>query len=132
MASGEAIESETTKPPEVESETTTPAEDASGILQSARGRVLRTLAAAKVPALAAGGVAVALAGVAVLMRRRRTKRVLGVKLPKALASKPSLDGASLVKQLGRASKQIGETSKAVSKDLDRLGDQAKRIGRFLE
>jgi hypothetical protein len=66
------------------------------------------------------------------MRRRQTRRVLGVKLPKPLISKPSVDGGSFVKQVGKASKQIGQTSKGVSKDLDRFGEQAERIGKILE
>ena len=66
------------------------------------------------------------------MKRRRTRRVLGVKLPKPLVSKPSLNGGSLVKQVGKASKQVGQTSKSVSKDLDRFGEGAERIGELLD
>jgi hypothetical protein len=66
------------------------------------------------------------------MKRRQTRQVLGVKLPKSLVPKQSLNGASLVKKAGKASRQIGQTSKGVSKDLDRFGDQAERIGKFLE
>jgi hypothetical protein len=66
------------------------------------------------------------------MRRRQTRRILGIKVPTSLVPKPSLDGGSLVKQVGRASKQLGQTSRGVSKDLDRLGEQAERIGKILD
>jgi hypothetical protein len=65
------------------------------------------------------------AGGLMLKRRssRRTK-VLGVKLPE-------LDVKSVVKTVGKASKQLGQTSKTVSKDIERVGDQAERIGKIL-
>jgi hypothetical protein len=66
------------------------------------------------------------------MRRRQTRRILGVKLPKPLIPKPSLNGGSFVKQVGRASKQVGQTSQTVSKDLGRFGEQAERIGKLLD
>jgi hypothetical protein len=66
------------------------------------------------------------------MRRRQSRRILGIKVPTPLIPKPSLDGASFVKQVGRASKQIGQTSRGVSKDLDRFGEQAERIGKILD
>ncbi len=38
---------------------------------------------------------------------------------------------SVAKTVGKASKQFGETSKGVSKDIERIGDQAERIGKIL-
>jgi hypothetical protein len=66
------------------------------------------------------------------MRRRRSRRILGLRMPMPLLPKPSLDGAGFVKQVGKASKQIGQTSRDVSKDLDRWGEQAERIGKILD
>lgn len=66
------------------------------------------------------------------MRRRRSRRILGLRMPTPLIPKPSLDGASFVKQVGRASKQIGQTSRDVSKDLDHWGEQAEKIGKILD
>jgi len=68
------------------------------------------------------------AGVAggLMLKRRSSRRpkVLGVKLPE-------LDVKSVVKTVGKASKQLGQTSKTVSKDIERVGDQAERIGKIL-
>jgi hypothetical protein len=69
----------------------------------------------------------------VIRSRTRRKTVLGVPLPRSIAS-PSvsdLDLRSVAKSVGKASKQFGKTSKGVSKDIERVGDQAERIGRIL-
>jgi hypothetical protein len=88
--------------------------------------------AAKGPALAIGAAAAGFAGGAVLMKRRRTRRILGIKVPRQLVPKPSLNGGSLVKQVAKASKQAGKTGQDMSKDLERLSVQAERIGKVLD
>ena len=47
-------------------------------------------------------------------------------------SLPDLDAKSIAKTVGSASKQFAKTSKNVSKDLERAGDQAERIGKILD
>ena len=68
-----------------------------------------------------------------LKNRTRRKKVLGVPLPRSLgkASLPDLDLKSMAKPVGKASQQLGETSKTVSKDIERVGDQAERVGKIL-
>jgi len=63
----------------------------------------------------------------------RPKKVLGVPIPRAVrkASIPELDVKSVAKTISKASKQFGQTSKSVSKDIERVGDQAERIGKIL-
>jgi hypothetical protein len=87
--------------------------------------------AAKGPALALGAAAAGFAGGAVLMKRRRTRRILGIKVPRQLPM-PSLNGGSVVKQVAKASKKAGKTGQDVSKDLERLSVQAERIGKVLD
>ena len=60
--------------------------------------------------------------------RSRRKTVLGVPVPKHL---PSVDPKAVAKSVGNASKQFAKTSKTVSKDIERAGDQAERIGKIL-
>jgi hypothetical protein len=60
----------------------------------------------------------------VLRGRKRHRKVLGLTVP-------DLDLQSLLKSVGKASKQLGQTSKTVSKDVERLGDEAERIGKIL-
>ena len=43
-----------------------------------------------------------------------------------------IDAKSIAKSVGHASKQFAKTSKGVSKDLERAGDQAERIGKILD
>ena len=85
------------------------------------------------PAVALGATAAGLAGGLLLRNRNRRVKVLGVPLPRAIgkASMPDLDLGSLVKTVGKASKQFGETSKNASKEMERVGDQAERIGKIL-
>jgi hypothetical protein len=53
-----------------------------------------------------------------------------VKLPrKGIAD---LDGKSIAKSVGQATKRFAKTTKNVSKDLERAGDQAERIGKILD
>ena len=42
-----------------------------------------------------------------------------------------IGSAALVPLGDKASKQFGQTSKTVSKDIERVGDQAERIGKIL-
>jgi hypothetical protein len=83
---------------------------------------------AKGPAVAVGAAAAGVAGGLVIRNRTRRKTVLGVPLPKHL---PTVDPQAIVKSVGQASKQFAKTSKSVSKDIERAGDQAERIGKIL-
>ena len=62
--------------------------------------------------------------------RGRRKTVLGVPLPRS-KDLPEIDAKAIVKTVGSATKQFAKTSKKVSKDLERAGDQAERIGKIL-
>jgi hypothetical protein len=85
------------------------------------------------PAVAVGAAAVGIAGGIVLKTRTRRKTVLGVKLPRSIGkSLPDIDAKSIAKSVGHASKQFAKTTKGVSKDLERAGDQAERIGKILD
>ena len=44
---------------------------------------------------------------------------------------PDIDAKAIAKTVGSATKQFAKTSKTVSKDLERAGDQAERIGKIL-
>jgi hypothetical protein len=83
---------------------------------------------AKGPAVAVGAAAAGVAGGLVIRNRTRRKTVLGVPLPKHL---PTVDPQAMVKSVGKATKQFAKTSKSVSKDIERAGDQAERIGKIL-
>ena len=84
---------------------------------------------AKGPAIAVGAAAAGIAGGIALKGRGRRKTVLGVPMPKHL---PSVDAKSLAKSVGEASANFAKTSKSVSKDIERAGDQAERIGKILK
>ena len=43
-----------------------------------------------------------------------------------------MDPKSVAKSVGHASKQFAKTSKNVSKDLERAGNQAEKIGKILD
>jgi hypothetical protein len=64
-----------------------------------------------------------------LKGRARRRTVLGIPVPKHMAS---VDARSLAKTVGEASTRFAKTSKTVSKDLERAGDQAERIGKILK
>jgi hypothetical protein len=83
--------------------------------------------ALKGAAVAAGATAVGIAGGLVLKARQRRPKVLGVPLP----SVSDVDVKSVAKAVGKASKQFADRSKKVSKDIERVGDQAERIGKIL-
>jgi hypothetical protein len=95
---------------------------AGGAAASDASTVKELAGKAKGPALAAGAAAV---GLLALQRRRRRRKVLGLALPSELEMK------SLAKTIGKASKEFGKASKTVSKDIERLADQAVRIGKVL-
>jgi hypothetical protein len=83
--------------------------------------------------VAVGATAVGVAGGLVLRGRLRRKTILGVSVPRSLGkpSLPDVDVKAMAKSVGKASKQFGQTTKTVSKDLERVGDQAERIGKIL-
>jgi hypothetical protein len=83
---------------------------------------------AKGPAVAVGAAAAGVAGGLVIRNRTRRRTILGVPVPKHL---PTVDPQAIVKTVGNASKQFAKTSKSVSKDIERAGDQAERIGKIL-
>jgi 1-aminocyclopropane-1-carboxylate deaminase/D-cysteine desulfhydrase-like pyridoxal-dependent ACC family enzyme len=85
---------------------------------------------AKGPALAVGATAAGVAGGLLIRSHTRQKKVLGVPVPRSLG-KPDVDVKSLAKSVGKASKQFGQTTKTVSKDMERVGDQAERIAKIL-
>ena len=84
---------------------------------------------AKAPALAIGAGAAGLAGGLALKSRMQRKTVLGVPLPRSL--RPGVDVKSIAKTMGEASQRVAKTSKTVSKDIERAGDKAERIGKIL-
>jgi hypothetical protein len=88
---------------------------------------------AKGPAVAVGAAAAGIAGGLALKNRARHKTVLGVKMPRSIGKAlPDLDAKSIAKTVGHASKQFAKSSKNVSKDLERAGDQAERIAKILD
>jgi hypothetical protein len=86
---------------------------------------------AKGPAVAVGATAAGVAGGLLIRSRTRQRKVLGVRVPRSLG-KPDVDVKSLAKSVGKASRQFGQTTKSVSKDMERVGDQAERIGKMLD
>lgn len=82
------------------------------------------------PAVAVGAAAVGVAGGLAIKSRRGGKSVLGVPVPRV---KPTdIDVEGIVKTVAKASKRFADTSKAVSKDIERAGDKAERIGKILD
>ena len=59
----------------------------------------------------------------------KRKTVLGVPVPRSLKS--GVDVKSMAKTVGAASQRVAKTSKSVSKDIERAGDKAERIGKIL-
>ena len=93
------------------------------------GSVKQVAGKAKGPAIAVGAAAAGIAGGIVLKGRGRRRTVLGLPLPKHMAS---VDAKSLAKTVGEASARFAKTSTTVSRDLERAGDQAERIGKILK
>ena len=93
-----------------------------GTLKSAAGK-------AGGPAVAIGAAAAGVAGGLVLKNRTRRKKILGVPLPRSIgkASLSDLDLKSMAKTVGKASKSFGQTTKTVSKDMERVAEQAERM-----
>ena len=80
-----------------------------------------------------GAAAVGIAGGIALKSRTRRKTVLGVKLPRSVGKGiTDIDGKAIAKSVGQATKRFAKTTKSVSKDLERAGDQAERIGKILD
>ena len=97
------------------------------------GTIKQVANTAKRPAVAVGAAAAGLAGGLVLRSRTRRKTVFGVTVPRSIGKTLSgLDAKSVAKTVGQASKQFAKTTKNVSKDLERAGDQAERIGKILD
>jgi hypothetical protein len=74
-----------------------------------------------------------MAGGLALKGRLRRPKLLGLPLPRSLGkvSPSNLDVKSIAKAVGEASENFARTSKTVSKDIERAGDQAERIGKIL-
>lgn len=83
---------------------------------------------AKGPAVAVGAAAAGVAGGLAIRSKTRRKTILGVSIPRHV---PAVDPQAILKSVGSASKQFAKTSKSVSKDIERAGDQAERIGKIL-
>lgn len=90
-----------------------------------------TAAKAAGPAIAVGAAAAGVAGGVLLRGRLRRKKVLGIPVPRSLDHRGGLDAKAIAKTIGEASQSFAKTSKTVSKDIERAGDQAERIGRIL-
>jgi 1-aminocyclopropane-1-carboxylate deaminase/D-cysteine desulfhydrase-like pyridoxal-dependent ACC family enzyme len=95
------------------------------------GTVREVAGKAKGPAVAVGATGAAVAGGLLIRSRTRQRKVLGVPVPRSV-SKPDIDVKSLAKSLGKASRQFGQTTKTVSRDMERVGEQAERFGKMLD
>jgi hypothetical protein len=71
-----------------------------------------------------GAATAGVAGGLLLKGRSRRRKVGGLHFP-------DVDVQAVLKSVGKASKQLSQTSKTVSKDIERLGDEAERIGKIL-
>lgn len=99
--------------------------------KAASGSVTETIVnaanKARRPAVALGAVAAGVAGGLALRNHGRRRTVLGVSVPRGL----TIDAKAVAKSVGHASQQFAKTSKSVSKDIERAGEQAERIGKIL-
>jgi hypothetical protein len=100
--------------------------DALGSAKQAAGKV-------KGPAVAVGAAAAGVAGGMLIRARTRRKTIFGVPVPRPLqrAKLSDLDVKSVAKAVGEASQSFAKTSRTVSRDIERAGDQAERIGKVL-
>lgn len=111
----------------------TPRATSSSSSNGVPGTIKQVANTAKRPAVAVGAAAAGLAGGLVLRSRTRRKTVLGVTVPSGIGKTLSgIDAKSVAKTVGQASKKFAKTTKSVSKDLERAGDQAERIGKILD
>src|SRR5215204_5910470 len=85
------------------------------------GTVKHAASKASGPALAVGAAAAGVAGGLALKNRARRNKVLGVTVPRSIGkpSLPDFDAKSMAKTVSKASKQFGQTSKTVSKHIER-------------
>jgi len=92
---------------------------------------------ARVPALATGATAVAVAGGALLKRQLTPKRrkILGVPVPSphlnGSVPSPRLDVKPIAKGISNAGKRATKTSKQLAKlsdDVERVGKSAQKVG----
>ncbi len=100
---------------------TTASRNSSGVV----GTVKQAAGKAAAPAIAVGVAAAGIAGGIALKNRSNGTKLLGVRVP-------DIDPKSVAQSVGKASKRFARTSKNVSKDLERAGDQAERIGKILD
>jgi hypothetical protein len=113
--------------------TSTRATSSSSSSNGVPSTIKQVASSAKRPAVAVGAAAAGLAGGLVLRNRTRRKTVLGVPVPSGIGKTLSgIDAKSVAKTVGQASKKFAKTTKNVSKDLERAGDQAERIGKILD
>lgn len=99
-----------------------------GTAKQAASTAKQTASKAKGPAVAVGATVAGVAGGLVLKNRMGRKTVLGVAVPRSAAD---VDVKAIAKSVGDASQRFAKTSKSISKDMDRAGDQAERIGKVL-
>lgn len=81
-------------------------------------RFEKVVGAASRPGIAAGAAATVVGGVALAVRRRRS-RGLG------------FDAHGVVKRIGKTTQSLGKTSKELGKEMQRLGDDAESAGKTL-
>jgi hypothetical protein len=76
-----------------------------------------------------GAAATGVAAGITLKSRTRRKKILGVPLPRTIGQPklPRFGTRSVAKTVGKASKQLRQTSKSVSKRAERFGDQARQV-----
>jgi hypothetical protein len=103
--------------------------DSNGVV----GTIRQVASKAKGPAIAVGAAAAGAAGGVLLRDRTRKKKVLGVPVPRSFGKSKvtDLDLPEVVKSVGRASQHFGQKTKSVSKDMERVGDRAERVGKML-
>ncbi len=104
------------------------AKDTASSAKETASSVKKTAAKAAGPAIAIGAAAAGVAGGVLLRGRMRRRKVLGVPLPH---SRGGIDAKSIAKAVGNASESFARTSKTLSRDIERAGEQAERIGRIL-
>jgi hypothetical protein len=114
-------------------ENASPLDQAVGTVKQTAAKVGGPVRKVSGPALTVGAAAAGLAGGLLLRGRRRRKTVLGVPVPRSIGRRhlSDFDMKSIAKTVGEASQSFAKTSKTVSQDIERAGDQAERIGKIL-